>query len=437
MTRESKRLLESLYRAAVAAADPGRLVAAALDGSISGAERLPALIASARRVFMLAAGKASGAMAGAIEERLGPRLIDAIAVVPRGAEPGLSNRVRRFEANHPLPDELSENAVRAALEMLAALTPADLLIVALSGGASALFAMPADGVTMADKIAVNQLLLRSGASIREHNGVRKHLSAVKGGRLLRACGGAQVIGLILSDVPGNDLATIGSGLTTSDPGTFEDARLILKRLRIWGRTPESVRDHLDRGAAGKFAETVKPGDPILERVTNVIVGDNATALDGASRAAVAAGYRIDRSRILKGEAGELGRSLAAYVASITASRTCIIAGGEPVVIVRGRGRGGRAQQCALAMAIELARIGPARRIAALIAGTDGIDGPTDAAGAFIDSASAERARGAGIDPQAALARNDAYPVFDAIDGLLRVGPTGTNVTDIFIGLVDQ
>ncbi len=431
-----ERDLTHLYRAAIAAADPQYLVTAALEGRTPATRDVPQLIARASRVFLLAVGKASLAMARSIESHLGPRLADTLVVVPPGTTAEPSERLTVCTSAHPLPDESSERAARRALEMLHRATPSDLVIVALSGGASAMFTLPAEGVSLADKIAINAALLRAGALIREFNTVRKHLSAVKGGRLLRETGGAAVLTLVLSDVPGNDLATVGSGLTAPDPTTFADAVGVLKRRSLWGRAPESVRDYLERGVAGEIAETLKQGAPELARVTNFIIGDNSTALDGLERAARGLGYSVDRWRELYGEADDLGRALAAHLASIQTERTCVIAGGEPVAAVRGSGKGGRAQQCALATAIELARIAPRRRIAALFAGTDGIDGPTDAAGAFAFPHSVARAAAAGVSASDSLARHDAYTFFRSIDDLLVTGPTGTNVADIFVGLIN-
>jgi len=430
--------LEKIFRAAIDSVDPARLVARAMDGDSSGAEQIPDLIASASRVVLLAVGKAAASMATEIERRVGAKIVDAIAVVPKSAPAATppQSKVRILPAAHPIPDESSEAAARAACEMLRALNPNDLLIVALSGGASAMFTMPADGIPLADKIAINQALLKAGASIRELNVVRKHLSAVKGGRLLHRCGRARVLALILSDVPGNDLATIGSGLTAADWSSFADAVAVLKRRNIWGRAPESVREYLERAVAGEFADTIKSNDPVLERVTNVIIGDNNLALDGADRAAAALGYRPQRWKELHGEANDVGRALAEYLRAITNERVCVIAGGEPVVTVRGGGRGGRAQQCALAMSIELGRIGAGRRIAALFAGTDGIDGPTDAAGGFASPAIVERGARARLSAEMAATRNDSYNFLKAAGGLFVPGPTGTNVSDIFIGLVN-
>jgi glycerate 2-kinase len=429
--------LEHIYRAAVAAVDPARLIGLAMDGDRKGGGQVPDLIAAASRLFLLAVGKASLAMAHEIERRVGNKLANSLVVVPKGtAAPTDQTSLKKIESSHPLPDESSQNAARVACAMLRTATPDDLVIVALSGGASAMFVLPAEGIALADKVAVNQALLKAGASIRELNTVRKHLSAVKGGQLLRHCGSARVLGLILSDVPGNDLGTIGSGLTVGDATTFGDAIAVLKRRDVWGRAPEAVRSYLERAVAGETGAAVNPDDPILDRVTNVIVGDSSVALEGAERSAADLGYQVERIKEMRGEANDVGRTLAQQLGTITGNRVCVIAGGEPVVTVHGGGRGGRAQQCALAMGIELSKLGVDRKVAALVAGTDGIDGPTDAAGAFASPSTVADGDRAGVSASIALARNDAYNFFRASGGLLITGPTGTNVSDIFVGLVN-
>jgi len=402
------------------------------------ARALDADIPDASRVYVLAVGKASLAMASVLATRLGDRLVAATIIALPGTESSLAHdpRITLCESSHPLPSEKSEAAARAALAMLSSVRPDDLVIVALSGGASAMFALPPEGVPLADKMALTQSLLKSGASIRELNTVRKHLSGIKGGQLLRAMNGARVLSLILSDVPGDDLATIGSGLTAPDPTTFADAIGVLKRRHLWGRAPETIRDYLERGNAGEIPETPKSDDAIFARVTNSIIGSNQIALDAATAAARDLGYAIDRSQELRGEANDLGRALANHMTTVAGERICVIAGGEPNVTVRGNGKGGRAQQTALAMALELPRIGGERRIAALIAGTDGIDGPTDAAGAFAYTDTVARAHAAGLDPETALTRNDSNNLFSHIGDLFMPGATGTNVADIFIGLID-
>jgi len=458
-----QRDLELIFRAAIGAVEPQRLVARALAGELAGSECVPAMAAAARRIFVLAAGKAALGMARGIEAACGGRIAASLAIVPAagglpaggtpaGSPPAAGRadpadavtpaavdgrRTAVYRGGHPLPDAASERAARAGLALVREAGAGDLLIVAVSGGASALMAIPDGALALADKIAVTKLLLAAGAPIGELNTMRRHLSAIKGGRLLRSVGGAQVLGLMLSDVAGNDLAAIGSGVTAADGSTYRDAREVLIRHGLWPRVPAGVRQHLERGAAGQLTETVKPGDPIMERVTNLIIGDNRVALAGAREAAVSLGYTVDRWRELYGEARELGRALAAHLCAMRQRRLCVLAGGEPVVTVRGDGRGGRAQELALSIALELGRIGRERKIAVLAAGTDGIDGPTDAAGAFAYPDSAARALAAGVDPEAALACNDSYRFFDAIGDLFRPGPTGTNVADIVIAFVDH
>jgi glycerate 2-kinase len=439
----ARRDLTRFFAAAVSAVSPAALVGRALAGEIEGSRHVLPVLADASRVYLLAAGKAAPGMALEIATRLGSKLEQALAIIPATAAHGPEyqalralGRVRVIEGAHPIPDASSERAGAQALEFARHAGQGELLVFALSGGASSLMVAPAAPVTLADKIAINSALLRSGASIRELNTVRRHLSAIKGGGLLRACGGAQVLSLVLSDVMQNDLATIGSGPAAADPTSFADAVAVLKRRKLWGRAPETIRDRLERGAAGEIQETVKPGDSILERAENLVIGDNRTAVEGAADAAAAAGYVVDRWREMHGEAADIGRALSAHLTAISAQRVCVVAGGEPVVTLRGSGKGGRAQQAALAMALELGRLGRERRVMALFAGTDGIDGPTDAAGAFVSPLTLERAGEAGLDPGAALTRNDAYTFFAGLGDLLITGPTGTNVSDIFIGLVN-
>ncbi|HEX3409422.1 MAG TPA: DUF4147 domain-containing protein [Candidatus Binataceae bacterium] len=436
--------LMRLYAGAVEAVAPRRVIAQALAGATPGAQNVPAMIAKARGIRLLAVGKAALGMAAEAEHFLRDRMIEGLVVAPAGAttEAGsAAMRSRLMPASHPLPDQSSLAAAQAALECAARAQPGELVILALSGGASALLAAPVGAVTLDDKITISASLMGAGANIRELNTVRKHLSAIKGGRLLAATAdGVEVLSLILSDVPGNDLATIGSGPTAPDSTSYTDAIGVLKRRRLWGRAPETIRDHLERGAAGEFSETVKPGDAVLARVTNVIVGDNRTAVEAAAQAAAVLGYQVETADELEGEADALGSALARRIKEIGARRVCIVAGGEPVVTVTGRGRGGRAQQSALAFAIELAKGESGGAISssviAMFAGTDGVDGPTDAAGAIATSATVARAAEARVDPQAALKDNDAYEFFKALGDLIIVGPTGTNVADLFIALVN-
>jgi hydroxypyruvate reductase len=243
--------------------------------------------------------------------------------------------------------------------------------------------------------------------------------------------------VILSDVPGNDLSTIGSGPLAADRSTYAEAIGVLKRRRVWGKIPEPVRDRLERGAAGEFAETVKPHDPALARVTNLIAGDNRRSVEAAATAAASLGYRVDRWRDLGGEADEAGCELAAYLTALPEHEPiAVVAGGETAVTVRGSGRGGRSQQAALAAAIELDRIAHGRRILVMFAGTDGIDGPTDAAGAIVAPGTVARAAEGGFATAAILAHNDCYRLFAGLGDLVITGATGTNVADIMVALVN-
>lgn len=436
MTEALRRDSRRIYEAAIAAAAPGPLIDRALDGLIAGSEAIPGRVDRARRILIFAAGKAAIPMAHRLVARCGAKLAAAIAAAPDDSPRAQVAGLEVIRGGHPLPDAGSMRAAEAALEISRSAGSGDLVIVALSGGASAMVAMPAPGIDLDDKLKVTRALMNSGAPIHELNAVRKHLSSIKGGGLLAATGGASVLTLALSDVIGNDLATIASGPTVADPSSFSDAIAVLKRRKVWGRAPEAVRARFERGVAGEIPETVKAGDARLARSTTVIIGDNETAVAGAEREAVALGYRVRRWDGLSGEAEAAGRAAAAEGMRLDSTRICIVAGGEPVVIIRGPGRGGRAQHCALAAALAMASGGQDRRAAAILAaGTDGIDGPTDAAGAFADASTAARARAAGLDPEGALARNDSYTLFHALGDLLITGPTGTNVADLLIGLV--
>jgi glycerate 2-kinase len=436
-----------IYAAAVSAVDPRRVMARALDGEADGGVQVREAIVEAAGIRLIAVGKAARGMADESVARLGDRIVGGVVIGPKAAEAdgdaalatdNYPAGVKILSGAHPLPDASSERAAHAALEVAAATQPGELLIVALSGGASAMMAAPAAGITLADKVAVTAALMRAGAGIRELNIVRKHLSAIKGGGLLTSVRPeVPLTAVILSDVPGNDLGTIGSGPLAADPSTFSDAIGVMKRRRVWGKVPEAARDRLERGAAGEIAETVKPYDPMLERVTNLIAGDNRIAVEAAERTATSLGYRVERWRDLEGEADEAGRALAEYLAALPSDATiAVIAGGETAVTVKGSGRGGRSQQAALAAAIELARIAVDRRVMLMFAGTDGIDGPTDAAGAIVTPKTVARAAEAGFDAASILVNNNCYRLFKGLGDLVITGATGTNVADIMVALVN-
>jgi hydroxypyruvate reductase len=343
-----------------------------------------------------------------------------------------------IEAGHPVPDPQSIKAGQSVVALLDELTANDLLIVAISGGASALLCAPAEGITLTAKQQTTDLLLRAGADIHELNCVRKHLSLLKGGQLAARAYPARVLSLLLSDVVGDSLDVIGSGLTAPDPSMFSQAVRVLETRGVWPHVPLAVREHLEKGARGEIAETPKPGDGLFQNVSNVIVGSSRQALEAAAEEAKRRGYRplILSSRI-QGEARAAARLHADILwEAITSGHpirrpACILSGGETTVTVRGEGKGGRNQEFALAAALALEG---ADNILLLSAGTDGTDGPTDAAGALADGDTVARAAQKGLDAAAYLARNDSYAFFDALHDLVKTGPTGTNVMDVNIML---
>lgn len=339
--------------------------------------------------------------------------------------------------SHPLPSEGSMEGARRALEIARATREGDLLLVLLSGGGSALMALPADTLTLADKQQTARVLMDHGADIYELNTVRKHLSAIKGGRLAAVASGATIT-LAVSDVVGDDLSVIASGPTVPDDSTYAQALNVLARRGGYDRYPDAVVRQLQRGVAGEIAETPKTGDARLRRATARVIGPQRGAIEGARRAAEALGYYVHVVR--EPVTGEARVAAVAHVERVAAAiaalprPVCVIASGETTVTVSGTGKGGRNQEFAFAMARPLERLGP--HVAAASIGTDGIDGPTDAAGAIVDPATFDRARAAGItSPQTYLENNDTYTFFDRIGDLIRTGPTSTNVGDLQVILI--
>jgi glycerate-2-kinase len=421
--------LEQIFRSAVLAADPARGVRSAVTRERDGALRVAGTpLPVGARLCVLAAGKAAPRMAAALEEIAG----DAIAaglVVAR--EPHAASRLPLRVGAHPIPDTRSAAAAHEALRLVEAAQPEDVLLVLLSGGASSLLSAPADALQVEDLTRTNEALLASGAPIDEVNAVRKHLTLLSGGRLARRARSRRIEVLVISDVPGDRVDVIGSGPCAADPTRFADALDVLARRAIRERVPAAVVAHLEAGARGERVETAKPGDPALARVRHTILASNRTALDAAAHAARRIGLRPLRlTDRLAGEARRAGRRIGALARCARVSDpVCWLAGGETTVTLRGAGRGGRSQELALAASLELA--GSEGR-ALLAAGTDGSDGPTDAAGAFADGGSVARGAAHGCDARTALARNDAYGFFEAAGGLLRTGPTGTNVMDLVL-----
>src|SRR3954469_20140829 len=390
-------------------------------------------LAAYRRIVAVGAGKASGLMAQSVEALLGDRLAGALVIV-KDVHTVPTTLIVLREAAHPLPDARGVAATAELLGWLDALGADDLLLLLLSGGGSALLERPAPGLDLDALQTTTDLLLRAGASIGELNAVRKHLSAVKGGGLARAAGGASVIALVLSDVVGSPLDVIASGPAAPDPSTYADAGAVLERYALWERVPAAVATHLRAGLGGDAPETPKPGAPELARVRHVIVGDNAQAAAAAVDEARALGLQaLLLSTYVEGEAREVGRLLAALARELAhrggplPRPACLVLGGETTVTVRGEGRGGRNQEVALGAVAALAGLAD---VLGLGAATDGGHGPTDAAGAWVDGTSLARAAARGLAPDAFLARNDSYHSFAPLGDLLVTGPTLTNVNDL-------
>ncbi len=430
-----------ICQAALRAVDPRQAVMRSLYREGAEVWAGQAIWSTQERVLLVAAGKAAATMAEAAAHILGDRLTEGIVVTRYGHAEGcaLPPSLRLVEAGHPLPDEAGLQGARRVADLLATTTAQDAVLVLLSGGASALLPLPADGLTLAHLQKTTDLLLRAGATIREINAVRKHLSAIKGGLLARMAAPASVVALVLSDVVGDPLDVIASGPTVPDPTTYADALAVLTRYALLERVPSAVRAHLEAGARGERAETPKPGERLFTRVHNAIIGSNRVAARAAVKAAEMRGYRtMLLSTFVEGEAREVGKVVAALAKSVhrygdpLSPPACLVLGGETTVTVRGQGKGGRNQELALAAALALEGMSG---VALMTLATDGSDGPTDAAGAIVDGETIVRARHLGWDAHAALADNNAYPLLDAVGALLRTGPTGTNVNDLTVLLV--
>jgi glycerate 2-kinase len=441
-----QKILVSVFNAALAAVDPYNAVLKA-----AGAEHEQLQIADAKydltafdRIIVVGAGKATARMALAVESLLGNRIAAGLIVVKEEHTASLKI-IEQVEAAHPVPNEAGIAGAQRILQMVRAADEMTLVICLLSGGASALLVAPVEGITLQDKQEATRLLLNAGASITDLNAVRKHLSMVKGGRLAQAAYPVQLVTLILSDVIGDPLAVIGSGPTSPDNSTFAEAWAAIAKYGLQNKLPSRVADYLQRGIAGQMPETVKENDPCLGKTRNVIIAGIRQALSAAQDKSAQFGFISKTiSDTLQGEARDAARFLAHAardeLAGMQANeRRCLLCGGETTVTVRGNGKGGRNQEFALAFALEIeGRSG----ISLLSAGTDGSDGPTDAAGAMVDGNTASHARKLGIDPLRYLGNNDSYAFFQQLDTAsgshshFKTGPTGTNVMDLQIVLLN-
>ncbi len=424
--RESAR---SIFDAALAAGDVRPLVTLAL----AGLDRPPR-----GRVLVVGAGKASGAMAAAVEEAWGDRIAEGVVAVKDGYTVP-TRRIRLLEAGHPVPDERGAAAARAIHALARSAGAEDLVLVLVSGGGSALTPAPVPPITLGDKQAMTRWLLAAGATINQLNVIRKHASLLKGGQLARAASPARVEALLLSDVVGDPLDVIASGPTAPDASTFAEALDILERFTLRERAPRSIVLRLEQGARGELPETPKPGDPLFARVRNSVIGNNALVVNAAAARARELGFTPHvLTRALEGEARDVAGRFVELARAIRAGRgpvaapACVIAGGETTVTIRGRGKGGRCQEFALTAALAMDSLGD---VVILAAGTDGSDGPTEAAGAMADRESVARARARGFDPEAGLAENDSNAVLGGAGDLVVTGPTNTNLLDLYMVLV--
>jgi hydroxypyruvate reductase len=432
---------EDIFRAGVEAVDPRKLVRDSLDlsGAILtvGGDRYDLNIFE--RIYLLGAGKACDKMATGVEELLGDRLAGGVIINPYGTAIS-TPRVPRRIAAHPIPDDKGVRAAEELISIAATSGPGDLVIVLLSGGGSALLSAPAEGILLEDLQIISEVLLKCGASINELNTVRKHLSRIKGGGLARILKPALVITLIISDVVGDDPAVIASSPTAPDPTSFRDCLEIIDRYEIREKVPSRIMARLKRGRGGMIPDTPDGASPVFEKVRNIIIGNNRLALRGAAEEARRLGYQTiiisDRITGDTHRAAELHCALAAAVKMSNRSHShplCILSGGETTVAVKGPGLGGRNTEFVLACARKIAGW---RGLTILSGGTDGIDGSSPAAGAICDGATISRGKEIGLNAGDFLNRNDSYTYFQALDDLLITGPTGTNVMDIRILLVE-
>lgn len=392
-----------------------------------------------RRIYLIGSGKASSSMAKVMEEILGERINRGIIVTKYGHSIPLQ-KSEIIEAGHPIPDSNGLEASKKIKKLLSESGESDMVIFLLSGGASSLLPMPSDGITLEEKQEVTQLLLDCGADIKEINTVRKHISMIKGGWFSKWAYPSIVITFILSDVVGDPLDIIGSGPTVPDPSSFEHAWKILEKYDLINEISSSIRNYLILGREGKVEETPKPKDPIFERVFNVLIGSNLIALQASKNEALSFSLNtLILSSFIEGDTRDVAQLHGAIAKEIIYSDNpiprpaCILSGGETTVNVKGRGLGGRNQEFALTMAFEIDGL---EEVVFLSGGTDGTDGPTDAAGAIADHTTISRAREIGLDPKSFLLNNDSYNFFKRLGDLLVTGPTHTNVMDLRILLVD-
>ncbi|NQS89284.1 glycerate kinase [Patescibacteria group bacterium] len=438
--KELRKDSEKIFYAGLKAADPFEAVKKFVyrEGNLLKIGKNSYPLNDFKHIYIVGAGKASAPMGKAIEIILKNRLKKGFINVKYGYVQELE-KTKINQAGHPIPDEAGVKGTREIVRLLQDSRKDDLVICLISGGGSALLPLPAEGIILKEKQQTTQLLLKCGASIEEINTVRKHLSRIKGGWLAKIAYPAQLISLILSDVIGDPLTAIASGPTVPDTTTYEDCWRIVKKYNLSDKLSSSVLNHLDKGRKGKIPETPKGGNPIFKRVKNIIVGSNSLAIKAARNQAKKLGYHtLILSSFIEGETREVARVHAAIAKEILTSGSpvpapaCILSGGETTVTIKGKGLGGRNQEFALASAIKIKGM---ENVIILSAGTDGSDGPTNAAGAIADGTTLLRAEKIGINAQEYLEDNNSYHFFQKLKDLFITGPTNTNVMDLHLLLV--
>jgi len=441
LDRKARETAINALNAALEAADPEAIIKSKVKvkGNTLKIENLSVNLDEFRNIFVVGGGKACGCMAEALEELLGDRIKDGAINVPYACPPYQTRRVRLQHASHPIPDISGVKGTSRILDLVGQAEESDLIICLLSGGGSSLMPKPCSGVSLRDKRRVTEALLKSGGTINEINTVRKHISGFKGGWLAKRAYPATVVNLILSDVVGDPLDAIASGPTVPDPTTFQDAIEILKRHGLWSKVPKSVKKVLLNGKKGLIPETPKPGDKAFEKVHNIVIGNNLTASLAAYNSVQNAGlHALLLSSCLEGQARDVGTMVASIAKEIAASGNPIpkpagiVAGGETTVTVVGKGKGGRNQEIALGAALK---IGGIDGVVVASLSTDGVDGPTDAAGALVDGKTMLRSHWLGLNPREFLLENDSYSFFSRLGDLIFTGVTGTNVGDVSVIVV--
>ncbi|MCK4558801.1 MAG: glycerate kinase [Calditrichia bacterium] len=440
MNQELKKAADQIIKAALNAVDPYQLIREQVirkGDTLVVSEKEHIELSQFDRIFLCGAGKGAAPITRAMEELLSDRL-DGGDIIVKYDHLAELQKINLHEAAHPVPDENGLRSTEILLTNLDNLTERDCVFVLLTGGGSALLESLPDEIKLDDLQKLSSVLLQCSATIHEINCIRKHISLIKGGQLAKKIYPARCVTLALSDVIGDDLSVIASGPTSPDPTTFDDALAILEKYNVTDKIPTVILNHLKRGSEGKIPDTPKREDQVFKKVTNIVIGNNRLALNKAKETAESLGFKtIILTSMLEGEAREIARVVASIISEVQVTGTpikkpaCILLGGEPTVKIQGTGKGGRNQE--LALAVALSNIN--EPYVCVSVGSDGTDGPTDAAGAIVDHTTLSRAESAGLNAQEYLKNNDSYNFFAPLGDLIITGPTGTNVMDVIFALV--